>query len=143
MGNDTTTTRYAPQRYRHLPTVVEAIRYDGTVDGARAIVEWGRARTGNTPFRIDDDDLVADTPQGPRYVPEGWLAVLGVVDEPYSVSPEVEAIAYRSADQNDYGTFLLGDRLDEIVAQAERTADPTKLREYLAAVVASHKVLLG
>lgn len=133
---------YEPQRYRHLPTVVEAIRYDGTVDCARAIVDWGRARTGNTPFRIELDDLVADTPQGPRYIPEGWLAVLGVIDEPYSVQPDVESKAYVKVDDPGFGTFLMPDRLDEITAQAAATSDPTRLRELLAVVVASNKALL-
>lgn len=142
MAHDTG-TRYAPRQYRHLPTVVEAIRFDGTAECARAVVEWGRARTGNTPFRFDHDDLEALTPQGPRYVPDGWLAVLGVVGEPYSVSPEVEALAYIEVGDPGFATFLVPDRLDEIAAQAAGTSDPGKLRELVAVVVASHKVLSG
>lgn len=143
MPEVTTTGRYAPQRYRHLPTVVEGIRYDGTLECAKAIAAWGRAQNGGLPFYLEDGDLIAATAQGPHYVPEGWLAVLGVIGEPYTVRPEVEAVAYRPAGDTGYGAYLLPERLDEILAEGDRTADPTKLRELLAAVVASHKAVLN
>ncbi len=122
---------YEPKRYRHLPTVVEAIRYDGSALCAGAIVAWGRDRTGNLPFTIDGDDLVAHTPQGPRYVPEGWLAVLGVIGEPYSVQPMVEAVAYVEVTA-DYRAPLTADRVADLVAEARGTISVDRLRDIVA-----------
>jgi hypothetical protein len=131
VGNDTTKTGYKPYRLRHKPTVIEGFRYDGTVACATAIVAWGHRRTGNTPFRIEMDDLVADTPQGPRYIPENWLAVLGVIGEPYSIQPEVEALAYEPATNPGFGAPIPIDRVRELVAEAHRSPDRERLRDII------------
>lgn len=132
MAKSTSTAVHKPQRYRHRRTVVEGIIYDGTVEGARAIVAWGRKRTGNTPFRIEMDDLVADTPQGPRYVPENWLAVLGVIGEPYSIQPAVLAVAYDVVPNDpDYRAPLTLERVRELAAEAA-SADLLRVRDIVA-----------
>lgn len=141
MAKTKTEAPYAPQRWRHRPTVVEGIIYDGTVECAKAIVEWGRRRTGNTPFRIVGDDLHAVTPQGERYVPQGDMAVLGVIDEPYSVQPEVREKAYVKVVGEDHRAILSGAQVMQLRYSADDITDVGQLREIVAQLGASHEAL--
>lgn len=130
---------YEPRWYRHLPTTVEGVIYDGTVDCARAIVEWGKARTGNLPFNIEGDDLHAYTRQGQRYVPESDMATLGVLLEPYSVSPDVRQVAYVLVDGADHRAVLSSEQVQAIRTAAELATDPKALREMVAQLAGSHE----
>lgn len=137
------TTSYQPHRYRHRPTVVEGIVYDGSAPCARAIVDWARERTGNSPFVIDGDDLHAMTRQGTRYVPVQDLAVLGVKLEPYSVDPEVREAVYVRLGV-DYGaTPLTIARVRELADEARHCPDRERLRSIVAELAALGEALLA
>jgi len=139
---DRTTTRYWPKRYRHRPTVVEGVVYDGSIDCARVIVEWGRLRTGISPFTIDYDELHMATRQGNRYVPAGDLAVLGVKLEPYSVDPEVREESYVELGV-DYGAAPLTIGRVRELADESRSANGDRLRDINAQLVALCEALLA
>jgi len=134
-----------PQRYRHRPTVTEGVLYDGTIDAARVVVEWGRVRTGREPFRIEDSELLMYGRHGPRYVPEGDLAVLDVLKEPYTIQPEVlEKTHIRLGNDPDYSaTPLTIARVRELADEAARCPDRERLRSIVAELAALGEALLA
>lgn len=136
------TTRYLPKRFRHRPTMVEGIEYDGEIDCARAVVDWGRQRTSNSPFEIEDGELLALTRQGRRYVPVNDTAVLGVKLEPYSVDPEVREISYVELGVDYSAVPLTIGRVREL-ADESRTASGDRLRDINAQLVALCEALLA
>ena len=126
-GRSRTEIQFQPKRYRHRPTLVGAIRYDGTRACADAIINWSQGK-----FLLDDyDRLCALTPDGLRYVSEGYLAVLGVVGEPYMVSPEVEAISYGEV-ADGYTAPLDIYRVRQLVAEARTAPTRDRLRDIIA-----------
>lgn len=142
MAKNRTITDYQPKRLRHRPTVIEGIKNDGTVDCARAIVEWGRQRTGNNPFAIEFDDLNAYTRQGIRHVAKHDTAVLGVLKEAYSIDPEVLAVSYVELGVDYSATPLTIGRVREL-AEESRGANGDRLRDINAQLVALCEALLA
>lgn len=131
---DRKASRYPSLRFRHRPTEIEGIFYDGSPSNAKAIVAWGRARSGgSTPFEIFEGDLHMYTRQGARYVPDHDLAVLGVLGEPYSIQPAVLAVAYQPVNGDaGYGAPLPAERVRELVAEAAQCSDRDRLRQIVA-----------
>jgi len=127
---------YIPKLYRHRQTEVEGLPHDGTGGCAAAIGIWSHGQ-----FTVDHTgELRALSPDGPRYVRPGDTAMIGVMGEPYPVRAEVMERSYDLANGRDYTVSLTTHRLLELQARAQGESDPTKLREILAAVVASHLV---
>jgi hypothetical protein len=135
---------YAPQRYRHKPTTVEAIVYDGSARCAKAIVAWGRTRTqGATPFEVVADELHMYTRQGARYVPENDLATLGVLLEPYSIDPAVAAVSYELVNGTGFQAPLSINRVRELMAEGQTASDRDRLRQIIGQLGAHCEVLQG
>ena len=144
MADRRSSPAFKPQRYRHRPTEVEGIIYDGTVSCAKAIVSWGRTRTkGSTPFEIVADELHMYTRQGARYVPENDLATLGVLLEPYSIDPAVVAVSYELVGAVSFQAPLSIDRVRQLVAEAGTTPDRDRLRQIIGQLGAHCEVLQG
>lgn len=132
MAHDTTTTTYEPKRYKHRPTVVSGIFYDGTPECAEAIIAWAPGK-----FLFDDDTrLCCFTPEGLRYVPERNTAMLDAEGRPYSVREAIIGLCFDAANgSNDYSAPLTLDRVREIQDQARHTAEPDRLRELIDQLV--------
>ena len=128
-------TTYQPRRYRHLPTVVEGIPYDGSTESAEAIMAWA-------PGKFIPDDygrLCSLTPEGLRYVHEGSVAMLDVEGLPYSVRPAIIEACHIEVGGEDHRAVLSVDQVRQLRASAELATDPRALREMLAQLAASHE----
>lgn len=123
---DRRTARRKPQRFRHLPTEVEGIHFDGSMACASDIIEWAQG------FTLDDyGRLCAFTSEGLRYVPEGNTAMLDVEGSPYSVRPSVMAACYVAVAES-YTAPLSAERVRALVAESRTTSDRDRLRQIVA-----------
>ncbi len=136
MGKVTARSTYEPQSWRHRPTVVRGIFFDGTEACAEAIMAWAPGK-----FVLDDyDRLCTLTPEGLRYVHEGSTAMLDVEGLPYSVREAVMALAYVQVTP-DYRAPLTADRVRELHGQAHLTTDIDTLRGVVDQLVAHSEAL--
>lgn len=85
----------APARYRKLPVVIEAIRYDGGPEALAAILAW-TAGSG-TPAEALPVGLTIHTLEGAHLVSVGDFVVRGVKGEHYPVKPDVFERTYEAA----------------------------------------------
>ena len=123
---DRRTARRQPQRFRHLPTEVLGIPFDGSVSCASDIIEWAQG------FTLDDyGRLCAFTSEGLRYVPEGNTAMLDVEGSPYSVRPSVMEACYVAVN-GTYVAPLPAERVRALVAESRTTSDRDRLRQIIA-----------
>lgn len=129
-------TTYEAQRYRHLPTVVAGILFDGTTACAEAIMAWAPGK-----FMYDDyGRLCTHTPEGLRYVHEGNTAMLDVEGLPYSVRESIMVSSYVPFEAG-YTAPLTPARVNELQAEAHATGDVGRLREIVDALVAHGQAL--
>lgn len=128
-------TTYEAQRYRHLPTVVAGILFDGTTRCAEAIMDWAPGK-----FTRDDyGKLCAFTPEGLRYVPDANTAMLDIEGLPYSVRPSIMASSYVPADGVDHRAVLSAAQVMQLRFTADDTDDVRQLREIIAQLASSHE----
>lgn len=85
-----------PQRYRKKPVTIEAVQWDGTVEGSTPIIDWVLAGGGTA--RWLDLDATAwiniDTPEGTMRAGADDYIVRGVQGEFYPVKPDIFAATY-------------------------------------------------
>lgn len=100
-------TDQTPKTYTKKPVTVEAMRWDGTLESAMAIVEWGTPETipGDSPMRVlhteyeetnevTDIRLRIDTLEGTMEVAVGDYVIRGVKGEFYPCKPDIFAETY-------------------------------------------------
>lgn len=125
-----------PQRHVHRPNVVEDMRYDGTEEGAAALVAWVRSHGGEANDTLDGP-LVKTQVKWVR-VPAGFWVGHGVVGQFWVISAEVHALSYDPADGGYGADYTLDeDRLRLLRTEAHETAEVERLREIVDVVVAA------
>lgn len=90
-----------PTRYVHRPTVVEAMRWDGSIEGATGILAWVEAHDGTGQYH----GTVTGTPHiaiditdgGAAAMTEGMWLVHGVGGLWYPITDEVHSESYDRA----------------------------------------------
>lgn len=125
-----------PQRHVHRRNVVEDMRYDGTEEGAVALVAWVRSHGGEAEVTLDGP-LVKTQVKWVR-VPAGYWVGLGCVQQFWVISGEVHALSYDPAD-GGYGSDLTlsDDQLRALRTEAGEIDDTRRLREIVDVVVAA------
>lgn len=91
-----------PKRYTKKPVTIDAVRYDGALESASAILDWidsngGKARRGFGEF--PNVDLIVETLEGDMKAAPGWWIIRGLVGEFYPVDPDVFARSYNEAEE--------------------------------------------
>jgi hypothetical protein len=105
-----TRTDSAPNRYRKLPVVIEAIQWNGTTPGATTIIDWIISAGGSATYRCSDPDRCAatdgDTPhaiviqtlEGPMRAGLGDWVLRGIAGEFYPVKEPIFRDTYEPVD---------------------------------------------
>lgn len=92
-------------RYRKKPVVIEAMRYDGSHEMTREIVDW--ARGSKTPAYVDErilpsgegmKSLSINTLEGAMWVDTGDWVICGVKGEFYPCKPDIFEATYELAE---------------------------------------------
>lgn len=88
------------EEYRKVPTVVETMKWDGTVEAAVEIIAW-ILQEGGTASYFDLDatrrpTILIETLEGPFHAGPGWHIIRGVEGEFYAVKPSVFAKTYEA-----------------------------------------------
>jgi hypothetical protein len=91
-------------KVRHLPVVVDAIVWDGTIDALAELRALGLG-DGDYTFVHGSDELVLRTSDGDRTANLGDAVVKGVVNEFYPVPADVYSRVYRPVDDTE-GEFM-------------------------------------
>lgn len=97
---DPTEWKRGPTRFRKKPVTVEAIRYDGTVEGNRLIIDWTRGSTTPAFMNTDGeprDALKISTLEGDHTVSPGDFVIRGVQGEHYPCKPNIFLATYDPA----------------------------------------------
>lgn len=125
-----------PQRHVHRRNVVEDMRYDGTEEGAEALVRWVRSHGGEAEVTLDGP--LVKTQVKWVAVPVGFWVGLGCVQQFWVISGEVHSLSYDPAD-GGYGSDLTldEDQLRALRTEAAETGDVLRLREIVDVVVAA------
>ncbi|MGI5216278.1 hypothetical protein [Nocardia sp. CA-290969] len=104
MGNVTA----EPQRFQKLPVTIEALQWDGTADGATAIIDWIVSNGGTATFRCAINGPCPGTASGSHVLsirtlegtmrarPSDWI-IRGVEGEFYPCTNDVHRKTYRPA----------------------------------------------
>jgi hypothetical protein len=80
--------------YRKKPVVIEAHQWNGSINGATAIIDWALSHGGTIRYHDEVDALAVDTTEGTMTVqPDDWI-VKGVMGEFYPVKPTVFDVTY-------------------------------------------------
>jgi hypothetical protein len=113
------------QRHVHRRNVVEDVRYDGTEEGATALVAWVRSHGGEAEDTLDGP--LVKTQVKWAAVPPGFWVGLGCVRQFWVISGEVHALSYEPAGP-DFNAIVDRDTAaamvvaaDELVEQASRS----------------------
>lgn len=91
-------------KVRHLPVVVDAVIWDGSVQALGELRALGLG-DGDYTFTHGTDALVLHTADGPRTANVGDAVVKGIVQEFYPVQADVYARVYRPLDEQE-GEFM-------------------------------------
>lgn len=93
-----------PQRYRKLPVVIEAMRWNGTPEGATPIINWVLARDGTARYHEDrpgdtnvlirPEHIAVDTLEGTMRANAGDWVIRGVQGEFYPCRDDVFRQSY-------------------------------------------------
>jgi hypothetical protein len=99
------------QKYRKKPVVIEAMRWDGTAEGATPIIDWALQYDATIGYRCGDDDgcgglagahnLAIDTLEGTMLASAGDLIIKGVSGEFYPCKPDIFAATYEPVKPTD------------------------------------------
>jgi hypothetical protein len=90
-----------PKKFRKKPVVIEALRWDGTAEGAIPIIDWILA-TGQRAASYDDGDPGVGVPESLRIEtlegtmraePGDWI-IRGVQGEFYPCKPDIFIATY-------------------------------------------------
>lgn len=157
MSTSEATTTYETESWRHRRNEVEALRYDGTEHGRRAVVEWVEALGGEASSRVTGDLLVLTLrgwlPVAPgEYVVHG-AAVEGRDREFFPLDPATRDACYLTT--ADRSATLSADQVasqrqaaEDRLAAAVRTSDPDRLHvivgtlvEQVRTLTASHEAM--
>ena len=87
-------------KFRKKPVTVEAIRYDGTVEGNRLIIDWTRGSSTPAFMNVDGeprDALKIHTLEGDHTVSPGDFVIRGVQGEHYPCKPDIFLASYDPA----------------------------------------------
>ena len=88
-------------KYRKKPIVIEAMRWDGSGESARAIIDWTRG--SGTPAYMDDHPergktLSVNTLEGAHWAKVGDWIIRGVAGEHYCCDQGIFAATYEPAE---------------------------------------------
>ena len=95
-----------PLKYRKRPVVIEAMQWDGTADGATAIIDWVLAGGGTASYSCgpehgcageDTHWLMITTLEGRMRADSGWWVIRGIAGEFYPHDPDIFPNAYDPA----------------------------------------------
>jgi len=90
-------------KVRHLPTVVDAVVWDGSEDAVRELRELGLDDCHFEPTGTTGPaTLVIHTLEGERPALPGDVVIRGVVGQWYPVKPDVYAASYEPADHDPH-----------------------------------------
>lgn len=108
----------SPRRYTKKPVTIEAMRWDGSIDGGRAIIDWAAGAeirwSNETPQR-----LVITTLEGDMKVSPGDYVIKGVQGEFYPCKPDIFAATYDDAgDIAATGTMSADETLASVVGRS-------------------------
>jgi len=81
-------------QFRKKPVVIEAVQWDGSIDGALDIVMWSRSPTLKYSTT---NGFSVDTLEGVMLVTEGDWVIRGVKGEFYPCKPDIFAATYEPA----------------------------------------------
>ena len=105
MSTESTT----PSRFRKRPVVVEAMRWDGSVEEATVVIDWIIATgTRSATYRCDGPDgcpgtvgahyVAVETLEGTMLASPGDWIIRGVQGEHYPCKPDIFEQTYEPAD---------------------------------------------
>lgn len=96
-----------PEKFVKQPVTVEAMRWDGTAECARAIVEWILGHDGNAtywgPCEWDDKEsayIRIETLEGDMLASHGDYVIRGVAGEFYPVKSQIFKETYEMVEDN-------------------------------------------
>lgn len=92
----------APRRFRKKPVVIEAIRYEGTLQSARAISKWANEDVPDEGGLLFDYEVAGTnvlnpscvTLEGEMRVSDGDWVIRGVQGEIYPCKPDIFEATY-------------------------------------------------
>lgn len=93
----------APKQYRKKPVIIEAMQWDGTIEGASEVIDWALAHEGTIRYHHDDVTtetrryLAIDTLEGTMRAKPGSFIIRGVAGEFYACDPDVFERTYEDA----------------------------------------------
>ncbi|CPT77012.1 Uncharacterised protein [Mycobacteroides abscessus] len=97
-----------PQRFRKKPVEIEAMRWDGTAEGATAAIDWILSLGGTARYyapgewdqgETDGAYLVIDTLEGRMLAsPDDWI-IRGVAGEFYPCKPDIFEQTYERVEE--------------------------------------------
>ena len=97
-----------PQKFVKQPVTVEAMRWDGSVDGAHPIIEWILGHAGNARCllpgawdHMESAYIQIATPEGRVLVFPGDYVIRGVAGEFYPCKPDIFRRTYIAADETE------------------------------------------
>ena len=93
-----------PGRYRKKPAVVEAVRWDGTVRGATAIIDWVLAGGGTARYRDDEPHhcIAVNTLDGSMHALPGYWVIKDAEGEFCPCKPDIFEATYEAAAQEPH-----------------------------------------
>lgn len=121
-----------PQRYVHRRTFVEAVRYDGSPEGARALASWVEGHGGEA--RVDWDGPLVKTQVKWVRVPTGFWVGRGYIGQFWVISNEVHAGCYEPVEGSNYLAVVDRDTAAAMVVATDELADSAQRSDDVSAV---------
>lgn len=89
-----------PHKYRKKPVVIDAMHWDGSVEGATAVINWVLANDATARFHDDAEPwfVAIDTLEGTMHANPGSFIIRGVQGEFYPCAPDIFQATYESVD---------------------------------------------
>lgn len=91
----------APQKFRKKPVVIEAMKFDGSLNGSKECAAWCGGRANYDPKPSDPTDVFVSvsipTLEGVMTATGGDFIIKGVQGEFYPCKPDIFAATYEAA----------------------------------------------
>lgn len=92
-----------PAKFRKIPVMISAMPFDGTIESARACVEWINNYTlsgkAYVKARLDSCSIAIFTLEGTMYASEGDWIIQGVSGEFYPCKPDIFQKTYEPVNE--------------------------------------------